>query len=75
MVDEGKNFQLIDIREEYEYDACNLNGALIPMGEIIDRTEEIAKTSLLLYIAGRGQGVQQFIKYLVHNMGLQTFLI
>ena len=42
-LDEGKNFQLIDIREEYEYDACNLNGMLIPMGEIIDRIEEIAK--------------------------------
>jgi rhodanese-related sulfurtransferase len=39
--DEKADFQLIDVREEYEFDEVNLNGQLIPMGEVMDRIDEI----------------------------------
>ncbi len=32
MIDNKEDFQLIDEREEHEFDICNLNGKLIPMG-------------------------------------------
>ncbi|MBS1763729.1 MAG: rhodanese-like domain-containing protein [Bacteroidetes bacterium] len=41
--DEGRTFQLVDVREEHEYETCNLNGLLIPMGDIMMRHEEIKK--------------------------------
>jgi rhodanese-related sulfurtransferase len=41
--DSGEDFQLIDVREEYEYEEMNLGGTLIPMGEISSRTEEVAR--------------------------------
>lgn len=41
--EEGRNFQLVDVREEHEFEICNLNGLLIPMGEIMTRHEEIKK--------------------------------
>lgn len=41
--DENKDFQLIDVREQYEFDEANINGELIPMGEIMDNTDKISK--------------------------------
>ena len=43
LIDEKKDFQLIDVREEYEFDEANINGELIPMGEIMDNLEKISK--------------------------------
>lgn len=43
LMDSKTAFQLIDVREEYEYDMANLNGELIPLSSVIDRHEEISK--------------------------------
>ena len=39
--DTGADFQLIDVREPHEYDICNLDGELIPQGEIPDSVDKI----------------------------------
>lgn len=36
-----KEFQLIDVREEWEHEAYNIGGILIPMGELMSRKGEI----------------------------------
>ena len=41
--EEGKDFQLIDVREQHEYDFVNIQGELIPLGDIMGRTEEISR--------------------------------
>ena len=41
--DSGAKFQLIDVRESHEYDFVNLGGTLIPIGEIIGRSDQINK--------------------------------
>jgi len=43
LIDEKADFQLVDVREEHEFDEMNINGQLIPMGEVMDRAGEIAK--------------------------------
>ncbi|MBK7964037.1 MAG: rhodanese-like domain-containing protein [Bacteroidetes bacterium] len=43
MMDEGVDFQLIDVREEHEFDMANLNGELIPLGNLIIEAEKIRK--------------------------------
>ena len=43
LIDDKKDFQLIDVREEHEFDEANLNGELIPMGEILTQVEKISK--------------------------------
>jgi adenylyltransferase/sulfurtransferase len=43
LVEQKANFQLIDVREEHEFEEANLNGILIPMGEVLDRVEEISR--------------------------------
>lgn len=43
MKEAGTLFQLIDVREPYEAEACSLGGTLIPMGEIVERLVEVRK--------------------------------
>jgi rhodanese-related sulfurtransferase len=43
MRDKGEDFQLIDVREEFEYEVSNLGGTLIPLGGILIEADKIAK--------------------------------
>jgi rhodanese-related sulfurtransferase len=40
-IEDGEELNLIDVREDHEYDEDNLGGHLIPLGELEDRVEEI----------------------------------
>ncbi len=41
--EEGKDFQLIDVREPYEYEIANLEGELIPLSAVAESAHRIAK--------------------------------
>jgi rhodanese-related sulfurtransferase len=43
MLDNGEDCQLIDVREPHEFEICNLNGLLIPMGDVSENLDKIAK--------------------------------
>ncbi|MBP6511616.1 MAG: rhodanese-like domain-containing protein [Bacteroidia bacterium] len=43
MRDEGVDFQLIDVREEHEFDMCNIEGELIPLGNLLTDIDKIRK--------------------------------
>ena len=43
MIDEKIDFQLIDVREEYEYEAANIGGELIPLSQVVDRADSISR--------------------------------
>lgn len=43
MIDRKENFQLIDVREEHEFEVSNLGGELIPLGTIVQNAEKISK--------------------------------
>lgn len=47
-LDNSEEFQLIDVREPFEYEICNLNGELIPMGIILSETEKIARDKVVV---------------------------
>lgn len=40
-LDAGETINLIDVRETFEFEDFNLNGLLIPLGELPSRLEEI----------------------------------
>ena len=44
-MDANESFQLIDVREPWERDIANLGGKSIPMGDILNRSEEIDPTT------------------------------
>jgi len=41
-LDKQEEFQLIDVREEFEYEVSNLNGQNIPLGGLLLEVEKIA---------------------------------
>lgn len=40
-IDFGEGFSLVDVREEWEHAAFNIGGTLIPLGELMQRRDEI----------------------------------
>jgi rhodanese-related sulfurtransferase len=42
MMDRKDNFQLIDVREEHEYEIANIGGELISLGTILQNKDKIA---------------------------------
>jgi rhodanese-related sulfurtransferase len=42
-IDKGEDFQLIDVREDFEYEFSNLGGTLIPLGGILIESDKIAR--------------------------------
>lgn len=41
-IDNNEDFQLIDVRETFEYETSNLDGLNIPLGGILIETDKIA---------------------------------
>ncbi len=69
MLDNKEDFQLIDVREEYEFEICNLNGRLIPMGEVPQRTDEISKDKPVVIHCRSGKRSGDIVNYLESNFG------
>jgi rhodanese-related sulfurtransferase len=42
-IDKGEKVNLVDVREEWEYDEKNLGAKLIPLGDLPSRTNELAE--------------------------------
>ncbi len=38
---DGEELFILDVREEFEYDLVNLEGTLIPLGQLRDRLDEL----------------------------------
>ena len=52
--DENADFVLVDVREPHEYEICNLDGKLVPLGSLADRLGEFDKDSHLIVHCHKG---------------------
>ena len=68
----GEDFQLIDVREEYEYEIGNLEGELIPMSEIPHHVEKINKVKKVIVHCRSGSRSAQAILWLEKNHGFEN---
>lgn len=68
--DSGKDFQLIDVREQYEFEFCNLSGELIPLGGILDHGDKIDKEKDVVVHCRSGQRSATAILQLQQKFGL-----
>lgn len=69
LMDNGSDFQLIDVREPYENDICTLNGELIPMGEIPANVEKIDRARQVVVHCRSGKRSASIIDFLEQNYG------
>ena len=69
MQDKKEDFQLIDVREEYEYDICQIGGELIPMGEISENLDKISKTKKVIVHSRSGKRSASVVQMLEQQYG------
>jgi len=53
-VDNGRHFQLVDVREGWERDAYNIGGDHIPMNELMARQTELHKNEPVVLYCEKG---------------------
>ncbi|MEO8760612.1 MAG: rhodanese-like domain-containing protein [Bacteroidia bacterium] len=72
MMDANEDFQLIDIREEYEKDICEIGGELIPMGEVADNVDKIRKDKKVVMHCRSGKRSASIIQMLEQAHGYKN---
>ncbi len=67
--DSGKAYQLIDVRETYEYEIAHLNGELIPLAQIEDKVDQIDSNKKVVVHCRSGVRSAQAIETLEKKFG------
>ncbi|MDR9397445.1 molybdopterin-synthase adenylyltransferase MoeB [Salibacter sp.] len=65
----GEDFQLIDVREEFEYRISNLGGELIPLNNVLDEAGKIAKDKKVVVHCRTGARSGDAIRALKEKFG------
>lgn len=63
------DLQIIDVREDYEYEEANIGGILIPMGEVMGRVNEISRDKKVIVHCRSGKRSETVIKALEAQHG------
>ena len=72
MIDNGEDFQLIDVREPFEYDIANISGELIPLNTVADNIERIDKRKKVVVMCRSGARSARIIEYLEQNSDFEN---
>ncbi|MEY3397581.1 MAG: hypothetical protein RL220_175 [Bacteroidota bacterium] len=67
MLDNGKDVQIIDVREEEELHYCTIGGKHIPMGEILQRIGEIRRDVPVVIHCRSGKRASAVVYTLEHK--------
>ena len=72
MQQKGEKFQLIDVREPYEYEEANLGAELIPLGQVKDHVDQIKRDQKVVVHCRSGARSGQAVQYLEQNHGFDN---
>lgn len=72
MMQNKEDFQLIDVRESHEVEICNLKGEHIPLGEIPNNEDKIAKDKKVIIHCRSGARSGQAVQYLEGKLGVDN---
>ncbi|MFD1769308.1 rhodanese-like domain-containing protein [Sphingobacterium suaedae] len=64
MMDRNDEFQLIDVREPFEYEVSNLNGLNIPLAGIVIESDKVAKDKPVIIQCRSGKRSAQAVMLL-----------
>lgn len=68
-LDNGESFQLIDVREQAEFDIFNIGGELIPLPELNDNIHRISRTVSVVFICQSGMRSRKAVQSLQEKFG------
>lgn len=69
-IDNNEDFQLIDVREPFEYETSNLNGENIPLGGILIEADRIATDKPVIMQCRSGKRSAAAVMQLEQQLGL-----
>ncbi len=72
LIDSKADFQLIDVREPYEYEIANLNGELIPMATVLENYEKISRNKKVVIHCRSGKRSASAIHALEQTHGFDN---
>src|SRR5690606_29900236 len=64
MIDRNEDFQLIDVREPFEYEVSNLNGLNIPLAGIVIESDKVSKDKPVIIQCRSGKRSAQAVMLL-----------
>jgi molybdopterin/thiamine biosynthesis adenylyltransferase/rhodanese-related sulfurtransferase len=67
LISSGNDFQLIDVREAYEFELCNINGENIPLSQIPHHIERIDRIKKVIIHCKSGSRGNQAVLWLERN--------
>src|ERR1700755_2127248 len=74
-LDKGDDLSILDVREPHEYQICNLNGKLIPLGELPRRVHELDTSREIIAHCRSGKRSAEAVDFLrkagfrkIHNL-------
>lgn len=73
-LDQGESITVIDIRDPYEIEICGIEAKSIPMGEIIDRKDEIPQKGDVVVYCRSGQRAAAVINVLEAQHGFNNLI-
>lgn len=69
LMDGGKDFFLVDVREPYEREIAHLGGELIPLGTIMTQAESLPRDRMVIVYCRSGMRSAAAIRELEKTMG------
>ncbi len=72
MMDEGKDFQLIDVREPNEYEFANIEGELIPLSTVLHNAGKISRDKMVVVHCRSGKRSGDAIRMLEQQHGFDN---
>lgn len=70
--DKGADFQLIDVREPFEFDEANMGGILIPMNEVPGQVSQFDQTKQVIVHCRSGKRSANVIQFLEQQHGFNN---
>ncbi len=72
LIKKGADFQLIDVREPYEYEIVNIEGELIPLGNVTQNSDKISKDRQVIVHCRSGKRSADAIRALEQEFGYEN---
>jgi len=71
-LDKKEDFQLVDVRESYEYELVNIGGELIPLNTVITNADKISKDKPVVFLCRSGSRSKAAIAALEKQFGFEN---
>lgn len=71
-IDNNEDFQLIDVRETFEYETSNLNGLNIPLGGLLIETDKVERNKPVIMQCRSGKRSAAAVMQLEQSLGLEN---